>query len=629
MRTLIISLFTIFCLTTAFAKDGGFSFEYPDSITKNADVIYLFHHTTYTRSSKANLKEFVHFAVTILSDRGDDFAGFTLGYDKFSTIENIKCTIYNSTGEKVRQIKNSEIKDYAAFDGFSLYSDNRLKHFEALNPSYPYTIELEYEINNNGFIAISSWYPLENYRAGIKETTMTIKYPIDFPVSYKEKDIGNFKRTSYNENKFQCVSWKAEGLKPIEYEQFSPVFNDQVASVSLSPGDFVFDKIDGRFTDWKSLGSWTYGLLETGYELTLKTKQQLLDLKNRYSDKKELAKQVYKFMQARTRYVGIQLGIGGFKPFSPQIVDEVGYGDCKALSYYTKSLLDFVGIQSCYTVIGVNSRKIEFDNFPNINQMNHAILCVPFETDTVWLECTSQTAPFNHLFDGTTGRKALLVTAEGGKMVKTPESTGNMQIKRAEVELNSKGEIVCSLETKNTGSFYDENYGMLQLSEKEIRERLLKESTVSDIIIQTATVSQLEEVPEVIVKKTFTTRNIVTRAGNRMFIELSPFMNLSRLVAQKSERRNPLFIDESSVYDDEVTLKLPVGYTLEFCPEGKNISSDFGIYQSKIESNNGKVIFNRTLKLHKVNFQKERYSDFIQFMNSVADADKCKVILKM
>jgi len=222
-----------------------------------------------------------------------------------------------------------------------------------------------------------------------------------------------------------------------------------------------------------------------------------------------------------------------------------------------------------------------------------------------------------------------LVTAEGGKIVHTPKANENRQINKAEVSMNSTGEIICTIETSNSGSFYDDNFDMLQLSDKELRERLLKESPVSDIILQNAKVTQQEEVPEVIVKKTFTTRNIVSKAGNRIFIELSPFMNVSRMVAQKSERRSPLCLDDPSVYEDEITLQIPAGYTLEFCPEGKSISSDFGVYQSKIESNNDKIIFRRTLKLNEVTYPKERYSEFIKFINNAADADKCKVILKI
>jgi len=625
----VIFLVFLFSFSSGFAKDAGFSFEIPDSLKKNADAVYLFRDYTYTRTSKSAMKENFHTAVTILSDRGDDHARFVFGYDKFSSIDKIECTIYDSEGKKVRKIKSADIRDYAAYDGFTLFSDNRLKQFKAFNPSYPYTIELEVETSFDGFIGLPTWYPVETFNEGVKETSLIVKYPAGFPILYKEQNVTTPCRKEYSEDNLNCIQWSFNGIKAIESERYALPFNQQVPSVFLSSKEFVFDRSEGAFTDWNSLGAWNYGLLETKYELSGQTKTTLDNLKSKYTDKRELAEQVYKFMQSRTRYVGIQLGIGGLKPFSPEIVDEVGYGDCKALSYYTKALLAYVGIHSEYTVIGVNSRKILFDAFPSINQMNHAILCVPFETDTVWLECTSQTAPFNHLFDGSTGRKALLVTEKGGKIVTTYEPNENKKENRVVVKMNGQGMLNCDVVSSLTGSFYDGDFGMLQLSDKELRERLLNESTISDISLQTATVSQNEKIAELKVKKSFTSNSLATKAGNRMFIDMSHFGSASKVVAQKVERRNPVDIEEDCCYYDEITLQLPDGYSVEHSPEAKTISSEFGSYITTVVSAGNVVTIKQTLRLNKSIYPKEKYLDFIAFLNSIADANKGKVIAKM
>src|SRR4030095_3800912 len=127
----------------------------------------------------------------------------------------------------------------------------------------------------------------------------------------------------------------------------------------------------------------------------------------------EKIKRIYEYMQNNFRYVSIQLGIGGYRPFSATFTDQKKYGDCKGLSNYMKAALKSVGIKSHIAIINAqyNAEPVDPD-FP-ANNFNHAILCVPGK-DTIWLECTSSSAEFGKLGTFTENRNALLVTENGG-----------------------------------------------------------------------------------------------------------------------------------------------------------------------------------------------------------------------
>jgi len=62
------------------------------------------------------------------------------------------------------------------------------------------------------------------------------------------------------------------------------------------------------------------------------TKQKVTELTKNAKSREEKARLLYEYVQNKTRYISIQLGIGGFQPFEARVVDETGYGDCKALS---------------------------------------------------------------------------------------------------------------------------------------------------------------------------------------------------------------------------------------------------------------------------------------------------------
>lgn len=624
-RLLFLSIFIGICLVSK-AKNDHFSFDYPDSIAKNADAVILFNRITYTRTSLSNLNEHVHYALTIFGERGKDYREFTILYDPFTAVKKLTCTIYDQQGNKVRKLKGSDIRDFSNYSSYTFFHDNRVKYFEANHPHYPYTIEVEYEIDHDGFIGLDSWYPIENYNVGVREATLTVIFPYDLPIKYKGANVDGIVFSEVKEQNNRRLVWTLRNAAPIEYERFAPPFSKQVPVVYLAPVQFEYDKSKGEFSSWEAMGKWNSGLLCNDYQMSDKTMTDLDAIKAKSLDQRDLVKKVYRYMQAKTRYVGIQLGIGGYTPMSPTLVDEVGYGDCKALSYYTKALLSRVGVNSKYAVIGIDRQRIQFDDFASVNQMNHVILCVPDTKDTIWLECTSQNAPFNHLFDGTTGRKALLI--EEGKIVKTPDAKTGCKNQWAELYLDNTGKISGKIATNYSGAFYDDYYPLKTYSAKELNEYVQRTSTVSGFSSDAISVEEVDSIPDLTLKNDFSANNFAPVSGDRIFVELSPFTQMAKVAEQRESRRNPVYLTSAKIYKDKVVFHIPDGFYIEYHPETIVFDSKFGSYAMQIHIDKQEVIYSRVFSLNKGEYEKVDYLGFINFIGKVSDSDHCKLILK-
>ena len=130
-------------------------------------------------------------------------------------------------------------------------------------------------------------------------------------------------------------------------------------------------------TSWADLSRWTYELNAGRAELPPALVAGMQALVQGETDERARIRKVYKFLQANTRYISVQLGLGGWQTFPASSVAANGYGDCKALTNYCQALLGAAGIKAHAALVraGSDEQDIRTD-FPS-SQFNHVVLCVP------------------------------------------------------------------------------------------------------------------------------------------------------------------------------------------------------------------------------------------------------------
>ena len=390
--------------------------------------------------------------------------------------------------------------------------------------------------------------------------------------------------------------------------------------------------VKGVNNNWKDFGKWMYDELLTGTEVvpeTLKEEVRVLT-KDAVTDA-DKAKIVYNYMQAKTRYISVQVGIGGWKPMLAGDVERLGYADCKGLSNYTKALLDEVGVTSYYAVIYGGKGITSFDNDFSATEGNHAVLCIPNETKDIWLECTSQTNPFGFTAGFTDDRDALLITPEGGKIIHTTvyETEDNLQTTNATINITKDGSISADVNIKTYGYQYALHEG---IQNKPLRDQELYFKEYWDYInnISVENIKFTNDKDNVVFTEdvTVSSSSFATKSGKRLLFQPNAFNRLTRIPTRYKKRTLDFEIERGYKDEDEFVINIDSNFDIEAMPGAVDISNKFGSYSFSIEKlSDGKLLYKRTQILNKGFYSKEEYNDFRTFMSTMVKHDKSKMVL--
>ncbi len=628
-KSLIVILY-LSIFSPIFAQDFDLSFlTIPDSLKTHANAVIRNENTSIEIISQAKMIIRKEVIITILNKLGKDKSYIQLDYDKHTKINNVSVHIYNALGQEIKKIKQSDFKDVSAVGNGNLFSDNRILYYEYVPVNYPYTIKYEYKVTTSNTAFIPNWLPIKYYYTSTQKSVYNIIYPSNIKIHLKEFNLDNYQIE--NNSTEQNISYIIQNAKAIESEDYSQYFYQFGPSVIFSANKFSLGGVNGQANNWNEFGKWWNDQILNGRtELSDKTKLEIKNLvKNTKSDI-EKARLVYNYMQNKTRYISIQIGIGGWKPMLASEVDKLGYGDCKALTNYTQSLLAAANVKSYYTKIHANER-IDMDKDIASQQSNHVILMVPTKKDTVWLECTSQKFPFGHLGKFTDDRDALVITPEGGKIIHTKKYTNkeSKQIINGEYTINQNGNISARAKIKSSGIQYDNHFSIADYDGKE-KDTYYKAffSNINNIKIEKTSCKNDNLNIEFNEEIKFTASNYAVNSGDRMLVRLNAFNVNQNIPKRYRNRKLPLEIQYGFLDIDEVIINLPENYKVESLANNKELTTKFGLYKIEIQTiNEQQIKYSRKFLINQGLYTVEDYEKYRKFRKKVNQLDNSKIVL--
>ena len=627
MRKLFLVIIGIIMTGSIYAKDRVKPIStIADSLTNRAySVVLDYVVECIIAAPYAPFKCSFKKSYAVLSEQGQGDSDFTVHTDLFRSLNQFSGKIYDANGELIQKIKRSDLQttEYSQ----SLASDSEFHFYECSYGKYPYTIEYEWSMEyRDAVLSFPLISPISSYDQSLQKASYTITLPKEMGYNYQCINVAEPLKTTTEENK-TTLKWKMEAMCAIERESFSPDIYKVIPYIYAEPKQFKYGEYIGSQNRWEELSAWNYTLIKDDNLISEELISTIKQMTDTIASNRDKVKCLYEYLDKTTRYVSIQLGIGGYKPMKTNDVEKTGFGDCKALSLYMKTILKAIDIESNYVIISTKNERL-FADYPNVQQSNHIVLQVLLQQDTIWLECTNPSIPFGYIHNGIAGHDALPATKEGSGLIRVPSYPDSLHLESYNVNiiLNEDASATGKVVRKSHLSQYEYLSDITDLDKSEqinfLRKNLnFNSATISNIFIK----EEKSELPNITVSYDFTTQ-YRTIGKDIISICTNPFRDMSP--HRRREREQDIVINSGFCDIDTIRITIPDNYALDMLPKTDSLKSKFGSFTSQISVEDKDIVIIQRRLLNKGTYSVKDYDQFLELLNLTRKKYRNHIIIK-
>jgi tetratricopeptide (TPR) repeat protein len=380
------------------------------------------------------------------------------------------------------------------------------------------------------------------------------------------------------------------------------------------------------FESWEQIGHW-YASLEKDRRMPspeVRTKAE--ELTKGLTSDLDKVEALYDYVAKNFRYVSLSLGLSRYQPHAASDVLHNQYGDCKDKHTLLASLLEAEGLRASSVLIN-SSRKLDPD-LPSPSQFDHVITMLPLAGHEVWMDTTSEVAPFRLLAYTLRHKEALVIppAEEGTKVAphleETPADTPTPDYERSDVEgkINDIGKLEAHV--------YYEFRGDEELLLRSVFRRVPESNwqRVAENINGSlgGDVSHLVISDPAATKEPFTMSYDVSKPNfldwskkkTQIVLPLVQFSLPDVDDDQSDPDAEPLKLGPKGEYSYKIKLELPSKYTAH-APLAFSLKRDYAEYQASYQLQGNVFTAGRTLTLHQDDLPVARAGDYQSFRRAV------------
>lgn len=613
--------------------------KYPD----DTNAVVLWDEQLTTVNQQGEIKTLYRRAYKILRAEGREHGTLVVYFDEETRLTYLKAWSIPAQGKEY-EVKEKEAVETSPFSE-GLYVDTRLKVLKIPGAEPGSLVGYEYEQKRRPYVLQDIL--LFQQEIPVRHSRFTLQLPAgwEYSVFWLNYSAVEPRATSGNQ-----WTWELEDVPAVEREPSMPPWRAVAGRLAVAYFSREADLRRKSHRSWSDVGQWYAQLSAPSRQATPEIRKKVAELTASAPTALDKIRTLAAFVQQQVRYVAIEIGIGAYQPHPAQAVFTNRYGDCKDKATLLSTMLREAGIDSYYVLIH-SRRGVVAPAFPSMLRFNHAILAIrlpqgvprsklhavldhPILGPLLFFDPTDRMTPLGYLPSNEQANYGLVVTEDGGDLVKLPllPPATNRLLRSARLTLSSSGILSGEVEEVRWGAPAVESRIRLLGTPPAQRAKVLEEflgGFVTDFRLTGANAENLENFDEnLVLRYRFVAENYGKMAGNLLLVRPRVLGQKSSDLLEKKERKQPVEFPEVSLHTDTFEISLPPGYDVEELPPPVQADYPFGEYRSSVEKVGNVLRYSRTFQIKDLRVPHDRLGELKKFYRQIAEDERSSAILR-
>jgi transglutaminase-like putative cysteine protease len=641
------------CFALAFAGAYASTPELPDWVTQaaaahvnvpsgaNPKAAVLLEDKLLTVTPDGQITERYREVIKILRPQGRSYAHPVAWFNKDHKLRSFHVWSIGPDGHQYT-LKNDDIFERGAAEWGILYDDVRYRSANVPGSDPGGVVAYEYVMQYPMYSGCEPW--------GFQNPIPTVKsvFELDLPQGWQRRAVWrkytSVEPTEVEPNHFR---WQLTDIPGIDLE----------AVRMAPPEEALAGRMEVHFSAsalpegpqlWTRIGEWYTQLAAPQSEGPADIANASRGLTSANADFMERLQKVATFMQQQIRYVGVEIGIGGYIPHSAEDVYRNRYGDCKDKATLLIAMLDAVGVRATWVMVDT-SRGV-FDPMVPSMMGNHMIAAIEipkgYENPALQAVVTAKTGKRYLIFDPTNpyvpigllptylqGSYGLLMAGADSEAILLPVlNPGSDTVNRtATFTLDTDGSLTGNVTVKRLGASSDDLRGYFTMSSDKEKRQSLEDSLRNDLSSFQVDKEEIENTRNLdqplILRYDVTASSYAKNAGNMLLVR--PRVVGSDAIALTDDaRRYPVEFDSTGDWRDSFDVKIPAGYTVDDVPDPVKVDAGFASYQSDVKTDGNVLHYSREYIVRKLEVSADQYADLRKFESEIYTDENRSAVLK-